>query len=66
MIIGISLFTLGCAFFSFYCLLMKLALYRFEVSVAEFAYMISCWALPIFFLSTKFNKQDVLQIPGKN
>jgi drug/metabolite transporter (DMT)-like permease len=66
MIIGISMFALGCAFYSFYCLVIKLALYRFEVSVAEFAYMISCWAVPMFFLSAKLSKQDVLQVKGKN
>ena len=66
MILGISMFTLGCAFYSFYCLVFKLALFKFEISVAEFSFMISCWALPMFYLAAKFNKQDVLLIPGKN
>jgi drug/metabolite transporter (DMT)-like permease len=66
MILGFSMFTLGCIFYSFYCLLIKLALYKFEISVAEIVYLISCWAVPLFFISAKLNKQDVLKIPGNN
>lgn len=55
-VFGISLFTLGAAFFSFYCLVVKLALFKFNISVAELVYLISCWAVPAFFISAKLQK----------
>lgn len=65
-LLGLSLFTTGCAFWSFNALVFKLALTKFEVSVAEFGFLISCWAAPMFYVSAKLNNQDVLQVPGNN
>jgi drug/metabolite transporter (DMT)-like permease len=66
MLLGISLYTLAATLFSFYCLLVKISLYKFNIGVAELVYMISCWAAPGFFLLAKLQKQDVLLIPGSS
>ena len=53
LMLGIPLFTIAVSLYSVYCLLIKIALYKYSIGVAELMYMISCWAAPSFFLIAK-------------
>lgn len=65
-VFGITLFTLAAIFNSLFLLLIKISLFKFQISVAELVFIISCLVLPVFYFSAKLNKQDILNIPPAN
>jgi len=60
--LGTSLFTVAASLFTIFSLLIKLALNKFNVSVAELIYTLSLWSATSFYILVIKNGKDVLDV----
>jgi len=60
---GLGLYTLAYTSFTFYCMLVKVTMVRFELSVPELCYSYSLLVMPVMYLSSRVFKADLLDIP---
>jgi hypothetical protein len=60
---GLTLYFTGLLSFVTFCLLQKIGLQAFNVAVSEQNYVVGLFTLPMFYLMTRQQKQDVFNIP---
>ena len=60
---GITFYLLAYVCFAFYCLLVKITLEKFNLSVPELCYSYSIIVLPLLYLGAKGYKVDLIDIP---
>lgn len=63
MIFGLGLFSLSIAFYSVYCMLIKIMMVEYGLSVPELTYYISIWLVVMFYLMARYQKVDIFAVP---
>ena len=63
MILGLGLFTFSIGLYSVYCMLIKIMLTSYSLTVPELTYYISLVLVVMFYLFARQQKVDILNIP---
>lgn len=63
MALGMGLFSLSIAMYSIYCMLIKLMLGSYQLSVPEINYYISLFLVGMFYLFAKQQRVDIFNVP---
>ena len=60
---GLGLYMLAYTCFTFYCMLVKVTMAKFQISVPELCYSYSILVIPLLYMSSSVFKADLLDIP---
>lgn len=63
MLIGLGLFSLSISLYSVYCMLIKIMLTSYQLSVPEINYYISLFLVVMFYLFAKQQHVDIFNVP---
>ena len=63
MILGLGLFSFSMALYSVYCMLIKIMLTSYQLTVPELSYYIAVFLVIMFYLFARIQKVDILKIP---